>query len=333
VSVFVSASRTYVLMVISVGIVFSATSKVSAEPHIQRVNVRLPTRFDYQRYRDDRGTKRSRYQMQVSADLEIGLTGDHQRGLQLVTLIGSGDSFTSQWSTVYDVGSDTQSSLQISLRQLYLNYLGKWGRLSGGVIPPVKDVVSNTSMDSDGWIRGARGIIYVGKRGELEVVTGAVDHINSPGVLKMPTTWNYHEVEWTQHWQKQLRTELGATFLKRANILRGELRYGLKGPWHARYELSGELLYDFKVNRYAYDVMLEVERSGYRLRLEHSLIDDRFGLLGRLVNDYFDLGVVNMLALGGPTYWGALRWFTRLYRSEMLSRAMLGVSYPIKWSH
>lgn len=319
-------------MIISVSVIVSAISEVSAEPHIQRVDVKLPARFDDQRYRDGRGVKRSRYQIQVSADLEIGLTGDDQRGLQLATLIGSGDSFTSQWSTVYDVESDTQSSLQVSLRQLYLRYLGQWGRLSGGVIPPVKDVVSNTSMDSDGWIRGARGVFYVGKRGELEVVTGAVDRINDPGVFQMPTTWNYHEVEWTQHWLKDLRTELGATLLKRANILRGELRYGVKGPWRARYELSGELLYDFKVNRYAYDVMLEVKRSGYRLRLEHSLIDDRFGLLGRLVNDYFDLGVVNMLALDGPTYWGALRWFSRIYRSETLSRGMLGVSYPIKWS-
>ena len=117
--------------------------------------------------------------------------------------------------------------------------------------------------------------------------------------------------------------------LKKAHITRGELRYGFTGLWRAHYGLSGELLYDFKASRYAYDLMLEVKKSAYRMRLEYSKIDERFGVLGRLVNDYFSLGSVKMIALDGPIPWGKLKWFARVYHSETTSRGMLGLSYKL----
>ena len=304
--------------------------RVYAEPQIQYFGLKTPMRFDHQRFNDSREVKASRYQMQLSADVEVSFTGNRERGLQLATLIGSGDSFTSQWSTLYDHESAQQSPLELSMRQLYLHYLGDIGRFSAGVIPPVKEFVSNTSMDSDGWVRGVRGVIYVGKQGELEGVTGAVDHLNNPSAFQLPSKWNYHELEWTQRWIKSLRTELGVMILRRAHITRGELRYGRSGWWGARYELSGELLYDFKAHRYAYDAMLEIKKNNHRMRFEYSLIDERFGLLGRLVNDYFSLGSVKMVALDGPLPWGRLKWFTRVYHSERVSRGMLGLSYTLQ---
>ena len=208
--------------------------------------------------------------MQTSADLELGLTGDHQRGLRLVTLVGSGDSFTSQWSTLYDLEADEQRPLELSMRQVYLHHLSSVGRFSLGVIPLVKEFVSGTSMDSDGWVRGARAVFYVPNGGELEGVTGAVDRINQPSAFQRPTRWNYHEIEWTQPWAEGFRTELSAMFLTRAHMLRSELRYRFLGPFSAQYEVSGELLIDYKVKRGAYDLMLQIKKSGFRLRVEYS---------------------------------------------------------------
>ena len=193
-----------------------------------------------------------------------------------------------------------------------------------------KEFVSNTSMDSDGWVRGARAVFYVPHGGELEGVTGAVDRINQPSAFQRPTRWNYHEIEWTQPWAEGFRTELSAMFLTRAHMLRSELRYRFLGPFSAQYEVSGELLIDYKVKRGAYDLMLQIKKSGFRLRAEYSKIGERFGLLGTLVNDYFSLGSVVMLAIDGPTYLGNVRWFSKVYRAETVSRGMLGVSYPLQ---
>lgn len=311
-------------------IVFLINNEAFADLGLQHLSIKTPTRFDHQGFHQLDQVKSSRYQMQVSADVEYSLTGEANSGLKVVSLIGSGESFTSQWSTIYDFETNEQSPLDLSMRQLYLHYLGQKGRLSIGVIPPVKNYVSNTSMDGDGWIRGARVVLYVGKDGELEGVTGAVDHLNNPSVFQAPTKWNYHEFEWTQYWSKGFRTELGALLLQKANITRGELRYGSMGWGNMHYEWSGELLYDFKVKRYAYDIMLIVKKDLYRLKLEYSLIDEDFGTLGRLVNDYFSLGAVQMAALDGPLIWDNLKWFTRFYHSEDVYRSMVGISYFIE---
>lgn len=306
------------------------TKTVWGTPKLNFIGLKTPFRYDYQGEIDANTTLKSRYQLQISSDLEIGLSGTREHGLQLMTLIGSGDHFTSQWSTLYDQKTHEQKPLELAVRQLYLHYVNHIGRLSFGVIPPVKEFVSNTSMDSDGWIRGARVVIYVGQGGELEAVTGAVDRLNQPSVFQSPTRWNYHELEWTQAWWQNLRTELGAMLLTKSNILRSELRYGFNGVFNSHVEISGELLHDFKVKRIAYDLMLQIKKNDYRLRLEYSSIDEQFGMLGTLVNDYFSLGTVTMVAIDGPTYLGKFKWFTRIYRSDTVQRGMLGLGYPLK---
>ena len=70
-------------------------------------------------------------------------------------------------------------------------------------------------------------------------------------------------------------------------------------------------------------------KNDYRLRLEYSSIDEQF-MLRTLVNDYFSLGTVTMIAIDGPAYLGKFKWFTRIYRSDTVQRGMLGLSYPLK---
>lgn len=289
-------------------------------------------RFDHQQETETGILVKSRYQIQASLSAEMRLTGDDDTDLRIATLVGTGDDFTSQWSTLYDHISGDYSPPSLAVRQLYMRYLINYGSLSAGVMPPAQDVVSNTSMDGDGWVRGVRAIIYLPREGELEGVVGAVDQINSPGAFKIPAELNYHKVEWTQPWRDSLRTKLSVVLLTRAKIIRGELKYWGVAPFAIRYEVSGELLRDVQVHRYAYDVMLRLEKWGYRLRLEYSKIDERFGLLGRLVNDYFGLGSVVMGALDGPAYWSRLRWFTRFYHNDTIGRGMVGLSYTFQLS-
>jgi hypothetical protein len=280
----------------------------------------------------------SRTQLQVTADLKTRLFGTNERCLQLASLIGSGGSFTSQWSTLYDHLSNEQRPLAFSMRQLYLHYKNTHGLFSVGVIPPVKEVVSHTSMDNDGWIRGARAVFYLGRsskqsNGVIELVTGAVDHLDKPSAFQLPTVWNYHEFEWTHRWLGHWRTELGAVSLAGERIVRGEARYHapLKLSTLAfEAEVSGELLYNLDAHEPALDTSLLLKRSGYSVKFEYAQINERFGLLGRLVDDYFSLGTVRLIALRGPVPLDRVSWFARWHMSDQLWRAMFGLSYSLE---
>ena len=61
-------------------------------------------------------------------------------------------------STLYDYATGERQPLGMSVRQLYLRYLTRAGRLSAGVIPPDEGVTSNTSMDGDSWVKGAHAV-------------------------------------------------------------------------------------------------------------------------------------------------------------------------------
>ena len=87
------------------------------KPRLHQVKIKIPTRFDYQRLNQSKETKAARYQMHLSTDLEFRLTGDQEEGVRAITLVGSGDSFTSQWSTLYDLEAREQNPLALSVRQ------------------------------------------------------------------------------------------------------------------------------------------------------------------------------------------------------------------------
>lgn len=301
-----------------------------AKPKIQYFRLKTPIRIDQQNALATQQTIQSRLQMQVSADLDASLFGTKTNGLQVSTLVGTGESFTSQWSTMYDFETGQQHPLALSMRQLYLHYVNQYGRLSLGVIPPVKEVVSHTSMDSDGWIRGIRSVINVGRSGVIELVTGSVDHLTAPSVFQIPSEWNYQEFEWTHLWKQRWRTELGAVSLDHQRIVRSEARYHFETKYDLVGEISGEILYNIDASQPAHDLTLVIARHGYRLRLEYSDIQANFGLLGQLVNDYFSLGSVMLVGFEGPTLWKGLNWHSKAYASDSVLRGVLGLSYPLE---
>ena len=312
-------------------------AQLYGRPKLQSFILRAPMRYEAQRSLESQALLRSRTQLQVTADLKTRLIGEPGECLQLATLIGSGGSFTSQWSTLYDHLSSEQRPLDFSMRQLYLHHENEVGRFSLGVIPPVKEVVSHTSMDNDGWIRGARAVFKLrgggpADDGVIELVTGAVDHLDQPSAFQLPTRWNYHEFEWTHHWLGRWRTELGAVSLEGDRIVRSEARYRyrLERGLRLEGELSGELLYNIDAAHPAYDLTLLMTKGAYQAKLEYSKIDERFGLLGRLVDDYFSLGTVKLIALRGPLPSKGISWFARLHMSDTIVRGMAGVSYSLQ---
>ena len=187
----------------------------------------------------------------------------------------------------------------MNMRQIFIEWSQQGWRWEMGVIPPVKGKVSNTSLDKDGWIRGTRLVIPVFDRGELECVTGAIDHLRDANAFQLWDSWNYYEIEWTQHWMEHWRSEAGYVQLNQQEYVRAEGRWkGTLSSFHL--ELAGEILRNITTPTWAYDLSATLKMGDLIIVGEYSNVPTTFGLLGELSNDFFTLGHLGMLALKGP---------------------------------
>ena len=196
------------------------------------------------------------------------------------------------------------------------------------MIPPVKDKVSNTSLDKDGWIRGARLVVPLPMEGQLEFVTAAIDHLEDPNAFQMWEAWNYGEIEWTQHWVSGLRSEVCLVQLDKDAILRAELRRAWDISVGIPFELSAEIMRNVSESVWAYDLSANTTIKSLTVTLEVSDVPESFGVLGQLYNDFFTLGRLGMIALKGPIVSDVgLGWFLKAYAGEDQVRLNGGVAY------
>ena len=160
------------------GVSLSST-RVEAMPEISRLEIKAPLRHDTRLAHAEGELTKNRLQYQVSFHYNFGLVQWNDWGaLSLRGLAGTGGSYTSQWSTIYDFKKKETGQQLFNMRQIYFAWnLDRW-RLDLGVIAPVKGKVSNTSLDKDGWIRGARFMVPFLESGSLEFVSGILDAID-----------------------------------------------------------------------------------------------------------------------------------------------------------
>ena len=311
------------------GIAFLLHSGAAWAFGIDTLQITVPVRQDIQLEHGSGDLLKNRLQYHVAARyglviLESGPTGT----LGIHGLAGTGGSYTSQWNTAYDLIDQSPGTQQFHMRQIYLqNDLHGW-RSQIGVIPPVKGKVSNTSLDRDGWIRGARIVAPIHDTGQFEVVFGAIDHLDDPNAFQAWEEWNYAEVEWTQHWTETLRIETSYVLLEEQSVLRGEVR----GKWDTKLdvpmELSAEISNNLTESVWAYDLSARTTIRSVTMVLEVSHIPQNFGLLGELYNDFFTLGHLGMVALKGPIgSQNTLNWFVKGYAGESEIRGNAGLGY------
>ena len=303
-----------------------------AQLELNGLSLKLPTRYDSRIDRDSGELSKDRFQYQLSLRSEVSLLNLGKDGqLSLRSLVGTGGSYTSQWNTLRDRIKDEMGDQHLNLRQVYTELEFRHWRVQAGVIPPVKGKVSNTSLDKDGWIRGTRVVAPLPAQGRLEVVTGAIDHLEDPNALQTWDAWNYAEVEWTQDIIAGWRTELGYVYLDDETYLRAEVRR----TWHflgdLPLELATEGLRNLTTPNWAFDVSAVIKTRWLKTTLEYSHVPETFGLLGRLSNDFFVLGHLGMLAFKGPIgLIDGINWFSKTYLGEASIRANVGLVYAIQ---
>ena len=202
--------------------------------------------------------------------------------------MGTGAAIT-QWNTLHDRIKDEMGEQHLNLRQVYTEFEFRRWRVQAGVIPPVKGKVSNTSLDKDGWIRGARVVAPLPAQGRLELVTGAIDHLKDPNALQAWEQWNYAELEWTQDIFAGWRTEAGSVHLDDETYLRAEVRR----TWHflgdLPLELAAEGLRNLTTPNWAFDVSAQLKTRWLKTTLEYSHVRDLW-TPGATLNDFFVLG-------------------------------------------
>ncbi len=304
------------------------TASAQAQLSVEQLKISVPVRYDTVLGMDNGETLKNRIQYQFGLRYGFGLyrfAPDIR--LSLRGLLGTGGSYTSQWNTAYDIKDALFDDQLLNMRQIYLEQdLHHW-RLQVGIIPPVKGKVSNTSLDKDGWIRGARLVTPLQNEGRLELVTGAIDHLQSPNAFQLWEEWNYAEVEWSQPWHVGWLTEAGYMRLDQENYLRAEVRRTWRFSEQLPLELAAELLHNWSASNWAYDVSAQVKSTFFTAVVEYSYVPQTFGLLGQLSNDFFTLGHLGMLAFKGPV--AALEhlgWFAKLYVNDELVRVNLGLA-------
>ena len=306
----------------------SARSKIELE----HLKLSAPMRHDYRYDFDTRDVVRDRVQYQGSLSYGVRFYRGEEAGqLGLWGLLGTGNRYTSQWNTVANFNDGTPGEHHLNMRQIYLQWQLKRWRAQLGVIPPVKGKVSETSLDKDGWIRGARLILPMQAQGQLEWVAGVLDNLDDANAFQSWGALNYLEVEWTQSWDPHWRTELGGVHLDSALILRSEVRYAQLYLLGGKSELAAEVLRNTANDVWAHDWSIAQRIGVVTVTNEYAYVPRELGLLGSLSNDFFTFGHLWVLGIKGP-FFGDSRfyWFGRNYLGEQRVNFKLGVGVAME---
>ncbi len=311
-------------------LVLSPLHSAEAKAQLKGLELEMPMRSDIIQDHERGGLQKGRFQYQTSLRFDVELMQERILGqFNVLGLLGSGGSYTSQWNTIWRFDKPQEQSHPITMRQLYVRHGINGWRSELGVVPPVKGIVSNTSLDKDGWIRGARLVAPIVQTGELEAVIGSLHGIDSPGLMSRWQPINYIEFEWTQPWYEFYRSELGATVLNGQHHLRVEASTRINAT---PFPLTSgvELMRNVSAKQWAYDWYLDARFKTLHTKLEYSFVAHQFGRLGALSNDFFTLGHLGMIALKGPV--GKSRtvtWFFKQYVGESELRANAGIKIRV----
>ena len=98
-------------------------------------------------------------------------------------------------------------------------------------------------------------------------------------------------------------------------------------------EFTVELMLNVSNVSLAYDWSAEGKAEHVKIKLEYSFVDESYGQLGELSNDFFTLGHLGMLALKGPVGdTKKLDWFVKTYVGENELRANAGLVAKLSMS-
>lgn len=299
-------------VIAAVLLVSALAAPARADVEISAAQFRLGTRYDAIDFGDDAS--------RVQATARLGLRVHLLPRLELVSLVSSGPTYTSSWTTIHNRDGSEADDFRLYARHLYLESRLARLRLQLGTIPPVKGVVSSTGLRALGWIDGARADYDYGS-GIVEIVAGQISDLDNPNTLTRDKGFNYLEVEISQSIADWLIAEASVDYLDPSPYARSELRavklWGPRGDLGAAAEGfvnldNGALSY--RVSGAADILDLALQRYPKRLAVEAAFgfVSSRIGLRGELSDDFYTFGhYVTVKASGVISHRHGLRWFVK----------------------
>lgn len=273
----------------------------------------------------------------VQAAFRNWMTIDLGEGFTIKSHISSGERFQSRWSTATDFKKPAERRfMTISIRQLYLEYEFKNSRFQIGTIPPVKNIVSSTSLESSGWVDGVRFVQETKNGWEFEFVAGGLNELNQPNMFVRPKKLNFVELEVNKALNDTWGIDFKSEILDQSPYITTEVRYQpdskapqftaeyLRNLDNASQSIHLAALYDFN------QLFENRKNSGLKTFVMFSSIDEDIGLRGTLSDDFYALGSSLKIELEGPLKRDInVSWFARQVFMEQ-SRTTAGIRLDLR---
>ncbi len=288
-----------------------------------RVNVdtSIDLRYDTSENNRDEILK-NRYQTRV----RLGLIFDFSEDLSLVGLVSSGESYTSDWSTVKDL-KDQDTNLEaprLFARRLYLEKKFSGSKLQVGAIPTVKNKVSITGFDSSGWVDGVRyEKSSKNERSVYEIVVGSIDDLENPDLFSRNRTLNYFEIEISTRLLEDLTGEVKFEKFMEESYFQGTLEQDLKFFGEDILTITSEYLYnlDRSVGNYnigagfdPFNFFLNQYKGNVKVQLGHVYSNEENGLRSELNDNFYTYGHVNYVSMKGKfSKKSRFKWFVNSF--------------------
>jgi hypothetical protein len=128
--------------------------------------------------------------------LFISLKKDLTHGYQLLSFLGTGNSFAPNWHTFHDYRNNVTEfpAKNLRVRQLSLrkNIKNK-SYIEVGSMAPWQGIMEYTAMNKKGWVDGARMHINT-KYGEVTISGGSIQNTDNPNVFNRKRELNYIDI-------------------------------------------------------------------------------------------------------------------------------------------
>lgn len=287
-------------------------------------------RYDNSDYGDDK----NRFQGSLELDVNVRLI----QSLRLKSFSSTGPKYDSTWTTLSDFTNSSKEEVQFFVRQLYLE--NWWGRhrVQIGFIAPIKNLVSPTGLNKNGWIDGMR-VEHFSRFGTAEVVAGSISDLENPNVFTRERDLNFFEIEFSQPPERKMAFELSYEHFKDDNYARGEVKRKLDFGHQREMELLGEGVYNIDARGGAFSVsskfdllMLFTGRNEKLLEIAmyYTYMSEEIGLRGELADEFTEFGhSLTFKFKGRLSREYHLDWFGRFIAAEV-PRFTFGVKHSLQ---
>jgi hypothetical protein len=304
---------------------------IDAFSKVPKASLDISTRYD----NIDNGKKESRLQER----LRLHLDSDISKRWQIKTLVGTGNTYVSLWSTYHNFKNNQQTLQTLGVRQLYGEFTSsKDSILQLGIIPPSKDY-SRTSIIKSGWIEGASYFHSIGKWSAYSSV-GSIKDINEPDIFDRERKLNYGKLRGTYIFNESARIKAGIISLDKDFFLQSEVKFfpilDFKESWYVVVESmrntnKNVLNYNLQTTFFPLSYLSAELKDYLSLQFSYCYIDDQIGLLGTLSEDFYTFGHTGVLEASGKiTEKNDFSWFLE-YRNNIDPRYFIGLMYKVNF--